>query len=460
MRTTAAWAFWRRAQYISGFTFLGVLALVGAYYAFFYTAASCFDGEQNGAEIGIDCGGGCARICAFTVTMPQVQWARSFKITDGQYNAVAYVENRNLAAATPELRYTFSLYDDAGLITERSGTTILPPDSVYPIFEGNIMTGSRVPTRTFLDIEEPELWVPASGGRDQFTIVERTLSGVDTNPRLDAVVRNNDLEEASEVELVATIFDRDRNALTSSRTYVENFAPRADTNIVFTWPQPIAKTLRSCEVPTDVLMAIDLSGSMNDDGGTPPEPVTSVLSAASRFVSRLGSEDQAGLVTFATDAAVTSPLTRDIAGIGRSIAALSIAPEEETGSTNTGAAFEQALTEFSSGRHDPAARRVLVILTDGRATAPDEDPEGYAIARATALKAADVEVYAIGLGENVNAEFIRNIATDDAHAFQALTNADIDRIYENITTALCEEGPAVIEIIPKTDAKFEALDAS
>lgn len=170
MRTTRFWALKRQLIYGTFFALIGLLFLAYIYMSYFYQAPNCFDNLQNFDETGIDCGGSCVRICPFDASQPNVKWARSFKVTEGQYNAVAYVENSNRLAASPAVNYTFSLYDEAGLILERSGTTILPPDSVYPIFEGRIMTGSRIPTRTFLDIEPPELWQPATAGREQFTI--------------------------------------------------------------------------------------------------------------------------------------------------------------------------------------------------------------------------------------------------------------------------------------------------
>ena len=109
----------------------------------------------------------------------------------------------------------------------------------------------------------------------------------------------------------------------------------------------------------------------------------------------------------------------------------------------------RAAEEYNSVRQNTEARRVLVILTDGRATAPDEEPEAYALAAAGAIRSYGVEVYSIGLGANVNFEFVENLASDSAHAYQALTAADVDTIYQTITSSLCEEGPAIIEIIPK-----------
>tara|TARA_B100000508_G_scaffold52170_1_gene40474 strand:+ start:2007 stop:3299 length:1293 start_codon:yes stop_codon:yes gene_type:complete len=425
------------------------------YLANFYAAPTCFDGRQNGDEAGIDCDGSCLRVCAFNAESPIVRWSRSFEVVSGQYNAVAYVENPNETIGTPELRYTMSLYDEEGLITERSGVTFLPPDGAYPIFEGRIFTDGRVPTQTFIDIEQPEVWLPVELGREQFNLVRRELTGADTQPRLDATLVNNALTPTGEVEVIATIFDANGNALTASQTVVDDFIPRSEANLVFTWPEPIAKTLRSCEVPTDVVVAIDLSGSMNNDQADPPEPISSVKAAAEQFIARLQERDQAALVTFATNAMAIESFASPAAVAGR-VSTLTIDPAEEQGSTNTGDAFVRADELFTSAAKNPDARKVMVILTDGLATAPDEEPEQYAIARAAELKATGVEVYAIGLGEQVNMEFVRTIATDGL-AYQALSRSQIDQIYRDITGAICEDGAAVIDIVPKTDSNFPTL---
>ena len=449
MRDTARWAFWRRFWYGTGFSFFWVLVGTGVYFFYIYEAPQCFDGTQNGEERGVDCGGACVRICAADVTQPNIRWTESFEVTEGQYNAVAYIENANKVAAAPEVNYKFTLSDDDGLIEESSGTTVLPPDSVYPIFLGRIQTGERVPTQTQIDLEYVDLWVPGTVGRGQFTVVDRKLEDADVRPRLEATIVNNALTEAKDVEIVATIFDARGNSLTSSRTFVEYFPPQAEEQVVFTWPEPIAKTVRSCEVPTDVVMAIDLSGSMNNDQDTPPEPISSVLNAAQSFVSRVQEKDQISLVTFATDAILNRTLTNDSSSIQNTILKLEIDPSEERGSTNTGDAFVRAFEEFSTARHNPNARKVMVILTDGLATAPDEDPEVYAKEKAALVKAKGVEVYAIGLGENVNMDFVRAIASNQNNAYQALSSNQVDRIYQKITGAICEDGFAVIDIIPK-----------
>ena len=445
------WAFWQRAPYIGAISAAAFLVFVVIYFSYFYAPASCFDGKHNGSERGVDCGGSCTRVCAIDVIEPKVLWSEAFKVTDGVYNAVAYIENRNAGVGTSELRYTFSLFDrSGGLITTRSGTTSLPPDSVYPVFEGRIAAGTSVPARTSIEIEPVGNWQKTAAGREQFVVQNRELVRADSAPRLNTTIFNSSLEDARDVEIVATIFNAAGHALTASRSIVPLFEGRATKQVVFTWPEPIATTVRSCEVPTDVILAIDLSGSMNDDGANPPQPLTAVLNAASSFVSRLGSRDQVGVVTFATNASIASGLSSSRSAISAAVRRLTIAPQEETGSTNIGDAIAAATNEFLSPRHSQDARKVLVLLTDGQANAPGEDAEIYAVRKAAEAKSVGVDIFTIGLGLGVNRSFLGSVASNGGGREQyAANSSSLDRIYGLISTALCEEGAAVIDVIPK-----------
>ena len=457
MKNTRMWAFWRRVQYGAGYlTFLGMVT-TGVYFLNFYTPATCFDLDQNGEEIGMDCGGACTRICAFTITPPKVIWAKSFEIQPGQYNAVAYIENKNVVAGTPEIKYIFRLYDEAGLITERSGKTVLPPNSTYPVFEGRVDTAGRTPTGTTLELSSADLWLPSLYGREQFRTVDLKLVEADARPKLNVKMENTDLLEAKDIEVVATIFDASGIPLTASQTFIDLFAGRSQKDLIFTWPNPIAKTVRSCAVPTDFVIAIDLSGSMNNDGDNPPEPVTAVLAAASAFASKLRSDDLVSVVTFATEAMVVTQLTGDVSTVAASIKKLKIEPKEEVGNTNTGEGLAQAQLELNSTRHNPDARSVVVLLTDGLATAPDKEPEEYAKAKAELLKADGATLYTIGLGKGVNMDFLRTLASGSTFAYAAPTTDLLGSIYKNITDSICEDGAARIDVIPKVTNSFAPL---
>jgi Mg-chelatase subunit ChlD len=144
--------------------------------------------------------------------------------------------------------------------------------------------------------------------------------------------------------------------------------------------------------------------------------------------------------------------------VAQTISSLVIDPKEETGSTNPGEAFRRAFEELHSELHNTEARKVLVLLTDGLATAPDEDPDEYAKKNAQLVKDSGISVFTIGLGENVNMDFVRELASSPAQSYQAVTTAGLDQIYRTITASLCEDGAAVIDIVPKTDASFAPLE--
>ncbi len=459
MSTFRHWAFWRRVQYGFGF-FLSTSLVVGfCYIVFFYNPASCFDNVMNGYETGIDCGGGCVRICAASVIPPRVVWAQSFEINDGQYNTVAYIENSNRVASTPELKYKFELLSGGEVVAVREGTTILPPDSVYPIFEGRVFTEGKKVTDTRLTLQAADMWIPATVGREQFKTSNIILSGADLQPRLDVSLENSEVFEAKDIEVVATLFNNAGEPVAASQTYIDALGARSSKNIVFTWPNAITKTVRSCIIPTDVAITIDLSGSMNNDGGNPPQPVTDALISAKNFVNGLKKGDKSAVITFATGATTVSTLSPEHTATAEKVAGLTISPIEETGYTNTSAALRAAQTELNSERHNKDARRVVVILTDGLPTAKGDTTNVVTEAEMVASELAQdgIDVYAIGLGKGVDLDFVRSISSDPINAFYAPSTSDLAGIYEKITSSLCESGTTRIDVIAKTKTNFAPL---
>ena len=47
---------------------------------------TCFDKKQNGAEVGVDCGGGCNLFCSSQITPLRVVWAKAFPEAKGFYD--------------------------------------------------------------------------------------------------------------------------------------------------------------------------------------------------------------------------------------------------------------------------------------------------------------------------------------------------------------------------------------
>ena len=140
------WAMKRQLEYAIGVIVTFAIVLGGGWYIFLYSPASCIDHTQNQNEEGVDCGGVCSTIC----TPPRVDaiWARSVKVSNGVYHAVALVKNPLANARGTGLTYSLSLYDEGNiLIAERKGSFNLAPGETRAIDGAPPGTGQAVATR-------------------------------------------------------------------------------------------------------------------------------------------------------------------------------------------------------------------------------------------------------------------------------------------------------------------------
>jgi len=447
-----SWASERRFSYAFGAAAFLLLLVGGIFFILYYDPATCTDGRQNGEEAGVDCGGACVRLCEFEVAPLKVLWSRSFEVSPGRYNAVAYVENPNRHAGVREIKYIFRVVDQANtIIVEREGTTFITPNGISPVFESDIRTGDALPARTFFEfLEEPE-WYRAQGIGQALSVASTRLLDTGTRPRIDATLVNNSLGEYKDIEVVGVVFAADGNAVAASRTVVNLLSKNASTPIVFTWPRPFERRLEQCVVPADVVLAIDTSGSMNDLGGTPPQPISDAKSAAASFVSRLEEDDLVGVVSFATAGKLERDPTLEHAEVRAVVENLAILPASETGRTNIADGVKLGREALMRSPRTENHSKVIVLLTDGRANAPSErTAESLALEEADRAKLNEVAIYTIGLGDNVNQDFLKNLASTPAHYFPAATSKELESIYREISTAICERGPAVIDIVPRT----------
>jgi hypothetical protein len=65
------------------------------------------------------------------------------------------------------------------------------------------------------------------------------LSGETTAPRLSATLKNNSIFDLPNVNTVAIIYDEKGNAISTSRTFLNQLLPDRNTDINFTWPEPL-----------------------------------------------------------------------------------------------------------------------------------------------------------------------------------------------------------------------------
>jgi len=273
-------------------------------------------------------------------------------------------------------------------------------------------------------------------------------------PRVVATLENRTVNPIQNVEVVAIVYDSNDNAVAASRTFVDILDKNASEDVVFTWPKALDFGNMACEKPADIMLVLDRSGSMDDDAVSPPEPLTTVKTAAESFVNAFKERDMAGVVSFATEASdpIDSILTSNFVQVGKVIADIFIRTDSPQ-NTNIASGILKAKEELLTERHRAEAKPVIVLLTDGIPSHPidSDDPEfakKSALLEAEDAKAKKIEVYVIGLGKKVDALFLRNLASGPEFYFEAVSGGEVERVYQNIATNICKKGPTKIQIIP------------
>ena len=135
----------------------------------------------------------------------------------------------------------------------------------------------------------------------------------------------------------------------------------------------------------DVVVAVDTSKSMLT-ADIPPDRLERAKLAALELMQRAGS-DRLGLVAFAGDAFLESPLTVDNAAFQQSVRALDVNSIPQ-GGTALAAAIDTALTAFKEQDHF----KTLVLLTDG------EDNDTGALDAAQRAAKAGLKIFTVGIG--------------------------------------------------------------
>ncbi len=213
---------------------------------------SCVDGKQNGDEIGVDCGGSCLNACISQTDTLSVLWARAFRVVSGRYNAVAYISNHNKNIAIRKINYRFRFADANNVfIGKREGSTFVPPGGNFAVFEPAIDIGNSVPVYVTFEFTETPVWLQVSQEKiDQVKVLVSNiqLENETTSPHLSATVKNSSLFTIPNIGVVAILYDASGNAISVSRTFLDQLAPLQNSDINFTWPEPITGTVVAKEL--------------------------------------------------------------------------------------------------------------------------------------------------------------------------------------------------------------------
>jgi Mg-chelatase subunit ChlD len=158
--------------------------------------------------------------------------------------------------------------------------------------------------------------------------------------------------------------------------------------------------------------------------------LTAAIEAVEVFLDHLqfASGDQAAIISFNADAALLQPLTTDRQLLDTALAAITTAQQ-----TRIHLGIEKAHEELTSPRHQQGNASVMIVLTDGRA---NPDPVEWAVARASEAKSAGIVIFTIGLGNELDREALREMATTPDHFYHAPTADDLSDIYRQIAVEI------------------------
>lgn len=253
----SSWASARKTAYTISAVMFFIVIGVGIYFLHYYKAPTCTDGKQNQNEEGVDCGGSCAVTCAASVADPIILWSRTFPVTHGLYNAVAYIENPNSNLGVKMVTYRFKLYDEQNiLVAERVGKAFIAPNERFAIFEPRINTGERIPKRTFFEFIKFSDWTKLNKEMPKILVRGEKFSNINVSPRVDATLQNGTIIDIAGINVVAIVYDKNDNAMAVSSTQVDKLKADSSYDVAFTWDVPFPSEPSRVEI----IPRVDLFG--------------------------------------------------------------------------------------------------------------------------------------------------------------------------------------------------------
>ena len=161
-------------------------------------------------------------------------------------------------------------------------------------------------------------------------------------------------------------------------------------------PEWVGEPIMRVEAARDIMLSIDLSGSMDyvdfpGGDGTDVSRFTAVQRVVDRFVAEREA-DRIGLIVFGTKAYLQLPFTRDLDTARALVDLMDVGMAGPK--TALGDSIGLAIRSFEASEVDD---RLLILLTDGNDTASKMTP----INAADIAKLNGVEIYTIGIGDTV-----------------------------------------------------------
>ncbi|XKT75389.1 MAG: hypothetical protein ACJKSS_01220 [Patescibacteria group bacterium UBA2103] len=233
------WAL-KRQVFVIGIVVLIIAVFVGILgFVFVSNPSTCFDGEQNGTETGVDCGGGCELVCSFEASAPVVLFTQYVDSSE-RGDVVAHIRNINKGIDIRSAAYTIEVFTSQGdLLAIKKGSIDIPSQSTQSVFVKNITPSISMGARAFLTITDQYFYraksIPAA------TIESFSWSNLNTSPTLRAVVKGDLEEDQRRLPVTATVFNDTNKVLAVSETNIPVLEHNSQEEIIFTWQKSFSE---------------------------------------------------------------------------------------------------------------------------------------------------------------------------------------------------------------------------
>jgi hypothetical protein len=199
------------------------------------------------------------------------------------------------------------------------------------------------------------------------------------------------------------------------------------------WPVVLPIALREqctpSRQPADIALVLDASNSMLDMTSAGRSKMDAARAAIRTFLTLLTpGADQAAIVWFNDTAAVAEGLTGDRVALAGALGSV-----RNHAHSRIDLGIDAARQELGGTRHKLGNRLVMIVLTDGL---PNPIPPEQVVAAAAQAKAAGQTIYTIGVGDDVDANLLRAVASTPSGFYGAPDGEALNRIYSAIAAVI------------------------
>ena len=238
-------------HFFYGIFYLAIFAGIGylVFLLFVKPPASCFDNIQNQNELGVDCGGPCAKVCLPSTIRPlTLSGEAQLFSANGLWSVLFWPENPNPDYAVTNFKYAVNIYDEAGLIIKTlSGESFLYASEIKYIDIPAINLGSSMPSRAEFQITDP-VWIEAGKFSKPNLIVQSPSASISgNNVEYRGRVVNRDTVPFGTIKVVAIFNDAMGNRAGVSETEIQNLAPGDSKDFTVLYPASFDLSLDSVQ---------------------------------------------------------------------------------------------------------------------------------------------------------------------------------------------------------------------